>query len=352
MAVTTLIHADAIRHLRHRLSRHALRVGLCLCAILLVAFALAMVLGDYPVPLPDLLGALLSPLTGARNPGIDFIVLNVRLPRAVLAVLSGAAFGLSGSIFQTLLRNPLASPDIIGISQGASAAAVFCIIVLGWSGGTPLALGALAGALLTALTIYALAWRDGVSPYRVVLIGIAIAAILAACIAYLFTRARLTQVQEALTWLVGSLNAAGTTQIGPLALALAVLVPAALLLSRALSVLQLGDDTAQALGARVELTRLGLMLTGVALAAFATAVVGPVAFVAFVAGPIARQLLGAGRPVLLPAMLVGAITMLGADLIAQHALPATQLPVGVVTGLLGALFLIWLLISANRAGRL
>jgi len=351
MAVTALIDAGAIRQLRHHRSRHRLRVGLTLGAVLLVAFALAMVLGDYPVPLPDLLGALLSPLTGVAHPGIDFIVLNVRLPRAVLAVLSGAAFGLSGSIFQTLLRNPLASPDIIGISQGASAAAVFCIIVLGWSG-TPLALGALAGALLTALTVYALAWRDGVSPYRVVLIGIAIAAILSACIAYLFTRARLTQVQEALTWLVGSLNAAGTTQIGPLALALVVLVPAALLLSRALFVLQLGDDTARALGARVELTRLGLMLTGVALAAFATAAVGPVAFVAFVAGPIARQLLGAGRPVLLPAMLVGAITMLGADLLAQHALPATQLPVGVVTGLFGALFLIWLLISANRAGNL
>ena len=351
MARTTPSPAGAIAQLRRSRSRHTRRVGLALAALLTIAFALAMTLGDYPVPLPDLLGALLSPLTGITRPGIDFIVLQVRLPRALLAVLSGAAFGLSGAIFQTLLRNPLASPDIIGISQGASAAAVFCIIVLGWSG-PPLALGALAGALLTAFAVYALAWRDGVSPYRVVLVGIAMAAILSSTISWLFTRARLADVQEALTWLVGSLGAAGMAQLAPLALALALLVPAAMLLSRGLSALQLGDDTALALGTRVEPTRLGLMLTAVALSAFATAAVGPVAFVAFVAGPIARHLFGATRPGLLPVMLVGAITMLGADLIAQHGFPATQLPVGVVTGLFGALFLIWLLISANRAGRL
>ena len=351
MNFATPLDADAIKQIRHSLWRRTRNVCLALALILLAAFALAMVLGDYPVPLPDLARALLSPLTGIRDPGIDFIVLNVRLPRAILAVLAGAAFALAGSLFQTVLRNPLASPDIIGISQGASAAAVFCIIVLGWTGAS-LALGAFAGALLTAAAIYALAWRDGISPYRVVLVGIAMAAILSAVIAYLFTRARLADVQQALFWLVGSLGAAGTSQLVPLALALVVLVPLAMLASHGLSALQLGDDTARALGSRVELTRLGLLLTAVALAAFATAAVGPVAFVAFVAGPITRQLVGTSSAGLLPVMLVGAITMLGADLIAQHALPATQLPVGVVTGLFGALFLIWLLISANRAGRL
>lgn len=350
MQASATADAGVIAAIRRDLSRRTLRVSLALAAILLVAFALAMTLGDYPVPLPDVVLSLLSPLTGVKNPGIDFIILNVRLPRAVLAVLSGVAFALSGSIFQTLLRNPLASPDIIGISHGASAAAVFCIIVLNWSG-TPLAFGALGGALLTALVIYVLAWRDGVSPYRVVLIGIAMAAILSASISYLFTRARIAEVQEALGWLVGSLNAASTSQIVPLATALVLLVPTGLLLTRSLATLQLGDDTARALGSRVEFNRLGLVVVAVALSAFATAAVGPVAFVAFVAGPIARQLLGSGRRGFVPAMLVGAITMLGSDMLAQHAIPATQLPVGVVTGLFGALFLLWLLTTSSRAGR-
>jgi len=350
MADIAIIDAGAIAQIRQRLNRRTLLVSVALFAVLLLTFGLAMTLGDYPVPLPSLLTALFSPLTGIKTPGVDFIVLNVRLPRAVLAVLTGMGFALSGTIFQTLLRNPLASPDIIGISYGASASAVFCIIVLNW-GGPLLSFGALGGALLTALAIYGLAWRDGVSPYRVVLIGIAMGAILSAIISYLFTRARISEVQEALAWLVGSLNAAGASQIGPLSVALLVLVPAGLLLGRNLSVLQLGDDTARALGGRVELTRLGLITVAVALSAFSTAAVGPVAFVAFVAGPIARQLLASGRHGFIAAMLVGAVVMLGSDIVAQHALPDTQLPVGVVTGLFGALFLLWLLMASNRAGR-
>jgi iron complex transport system permease protein len=335
---------------RRQLDRRTLMVSGWLLAALAITFALSMYLGDYPVPPWDIVRALFSPFTGAENPGVDFIVLVVRLPRAVLAILAGAAFALSGIIFQTLLRNPLASPDIIGISNGASAAAVFCIIVLGW-GGTLLSLGALAGALLTALAIYLLAWRDGVSPYRVVLIGIAIAAMLIAVISYLFTRARIFEVQEAMAWLIGSLNAANFSQAAPLALAMLVLVPAGLTLERGLTALQLGDDTATALGSRVELTRLALIVVAVALSAFATAAVGPVAFVAFVSGPIARRLLGSGRNGFVPAMITGAIVMLGSDMVAQHALPATQLPVGVVTGLFGAAFLLWLLASANKSGR-
>lgn len=351
--MTTAAHtadSSAIAATRRHLDRRTLSVSGWLVAALVLAFALSMYLGDYPVPPGEIVRSLFSPLTGAKNPGVDFIVLNVRLPRAVLAVLAGGAFALSGIIFQTLLRNPLASPDIIGISNGASAAAVFCIIVLGW-GGTLLSFGALAGALLTALAIYVLAWRGGVSPYRVVLIGIAVAAMLTAVISYLFTRARIFEVQEAMAWLVGSLNAASFSQAAPLAVAMLVLVPAGVALERGLAALQLGDDTAIALGNRVELTRLGLIVVAVALSAFATAAVGPVAFVAFVSGPIARRLLKTGRNGFVPAMIVGAIVMLGSDLVAQHALPATQLPVGVVTGIFGAGFLLWLLASANRAGQ-
>lgn len=340
----------AVGSIRRRLATRRHAVTSALVILLMLTFALAMYLGDFPVAPGDVIRSLLSPFTGELNKGIDFIVLNVRLPRATLAVLTGMAFGLSGIIFQTILRNPLASPDIIGISHGASAAAVACIIVLGLSG-FAVSLGALAGAILTALAIYALAWRGGVTAYRVVLIGIGMAAMMSALVSYLFTRARLMDVQQALAWLVGSLNAANLGDIIPLAIALLVLLPPTIALARGLDAMQLGDDTARALGARVEIIRLGLILAGVGYTAFATAAIGPVTFVAFVAGPIARTLLAGSGKGFLQSALVGALVMLGSDLLAQHALPSVQMPVGVVTGLFGALFLLWLLVVSNRAGR-
>ncbi len=342
--------AGTVRHIRHRLATRRRAVTLALLVLLALAFAAALYLGDYYVPPGEVLRSLLSPLTGLTDRGVDFIVLNVRLPRATLAVLTGISFALSGIIFQTLLRNPLASPDIIGISHGASASAVFCIIILGFSG-IWVSLGALVGAILTALIIYALSWRGGVTAYRVVLIGIGMAAMMSAVMSYLFTRARLFEVQKALGWLIGSLNASNSGDIIGLAIALALLLPLTILLVRTLDAMQLGDDTATALGARVEAVRLGLMLVAVAYAAFATAAVGPVTFVAFVAGPIARNLLSGAGKGFVQAALVGALVMLGSDLVAQHALPMVQLPVGVVTGVFGAGFLLWLLIVSNRAGK-
>lgn len=346
----TMVHAATIAAVRRSRQSHATRVTLGLLAALLAAAIAAMLLGDFPVPPETVLQSLFSPLTGITNKGVDFIVLQVRLPRLVLALLSGAAFGLSGIIFQTLLRNPLASPDIIGIAHGASAAAVFCIIVLGW-GGLSVSLGAFAGAILTAVAIYLLAWRNGVTAYRVVLIGIGAAAMLSAVISYLFTRARLNEVQQAMAWLVGSLNAAQPADSIVLAITMLVILPALFVLVRGLDGLELGDDTAHALGTHVELTRLGLMLVAVALAAFATAAVGPVGFVAFVSGPIARRLMGGAGRGFPQAALVGALVMLVSDLVAQHALPSTQLPTGVVTGAFGATFLLWLLVVSGRSGR-
>ncbi len=333
-----------------RLANRRRSVTLGLGFLLLLTFATALYLGDYPVPPAGVVQSLLSPFTGLTDKGVDFIVLNVRLPRTVLAVLTGAAFALSGLIFQTLLRNPLASPDIIGISHGASASAVVCIILFGFTG-IAVSLGALLGAVLTALVIYALSWRGGVTSYRVVLIGIGMAAIMSAVMSYVFTRARLVEVQQALAWLVGSLNATTGNDLAPLALAMVVLLPMTVVLTRALRALQLGDDTAKALGVKVEFVRLGLILVAVAYAAFATAAVGPVTFVAFVSGPIARSLLAGSGDGFTQSALVGALVMLGSDLVAQHALPSVQLPVGVVTGVFGACFLLWLLAVSNRAGR-
>lgn len=346
----TLDAAATVRHIRHRLAARRRLVTVGLLGLLALTFAAALYLGDYYVPPGDVVRSLLSPFTGIVDKGVDFIVLNVRLPRATLAVLTGMSFALSGIIFQTLLRNPLASPDIIGISHGASASAVFCIIVLGLSG-VSVSLGAFVGAVLTALVIYGLSWRGGVTAYRVVLIGIGMAAMMSAIMSYLFTRARLFEVQQALGWLIGSLNASGSDDVLGMALTLVVLLPATALLVRSLDAMQLGDDTATALGARVEAVRLGLMLVAVAYAAFATAAVGPVTFVAFVAGPIARNLLAGSGKGFVQAALVGALVMLGSDLVAQHALPMVQLPVGVVTGVFGAGFLLWLLVVSNRAGK-
>ena len=205
--------------------------------------------------------------------------------------------------------------------------------------------------MLIAALIYGLSWRGGVTPYRLVLVGIGMAAIAAALTSYLFTRARIFEVQQALAWLTGSLNGASFETLGPLAVGLAVLTPLAMGLYRPLASLELGDDAAKALGTRVEVTRLGTLLVAVILAAFATSTVGPISFVAFAAGPVAKRLLGPAGHALLPAALVGAAVTIGADLIAQHALGRNQLPAGVVTGAIGALFLIYLLAAANRSGR-
>jgi iron complex transport system permease protein len=348
--MTLTVDTGKVEASRARSATHSRRVAIVLLLALVAAFVLAMSMGDYAIPIPGIIQSLLSPFTGLADRSVDFIVLQVRLPRAVLAVLSGAAFGLAGIIFQTLLRNALASPDIIGISHGASTAAVFCIIILGWTG-LAVSVGAFAGAILTALAIYFLAWRNGATPYRVVLIGIGTDAVLIAAMSYIFTRARINEVQQAMGWLVGSLNAARYSDIAVLALAMAVLVPAMILLLRNLDPMELGDDTARALGAPVEPARIGLMLFAVGFAAFATAAVGPVGFVAFVAGPLARALLKGASRGFLHAALVGALVMLVSDLIAQHLLPTTQLPVGVVTGACGALFLMWLLVASGRSGR-
>lgn len=345
-----LAPAASVAAARRKLRGRWVAVSLGLGAVVLVLMALALTIGDYPLPVGEVVRSLLSSYTGAADQANDFIVLSVRLPRAVTGLLAGAALGLSGVIFQTVLRNPLASPDIVGITTGAGTAAVIAIIMFHLSG-IAVALSATGGAVTIAALIYLMSWRGGVTPYRLVLVGIGMAAIAAAITSYMFTRARIFEVQQAMAWLTGSLNGATFEQLGPLALGLLVLAPLSVVLYRPLSSLELGDDAARALGTRIEITRLGTLLVAVVLASFATATVGPLAFVAFASGPVARRLLGPAGNALLPAALVGAAVTIGADLIAQHALGHSQLPAGVVTGAIGAAFLIYLLAAANRSGR-
>lgn len=333
---------------RRSRKRRELLVGSAIAVVALIVFTLALTLGDFPVSPSQLIGSLLSPITGSANPGIDFIVLELRLPRAIAALLVGAAFGIAGIVFQSILRNPLASPDVIGISAGASAAAVYAIVLLGWSG-ILVSFSAFAGAAVAAIAIAAFAWRKGLDGYRIVLVGIGVAAILNAVVSYVLTRGTITEAQQALTWLVGSFNGSSfESQVVPLAIALAVLLPLVLVLGPDLKNLQLGDDAARALGTRAELSRVVLLGAAVVLAAFAAATVGPLAFVAFLAGPIARRILGTASLGVIPTALIGAIITIGADLVAQYLFPV-QLPAGVVTGAVGAPYLLWLLATSSRA---
>lgn len=333
-----------VRTVRHRLQRRTILACVGLLVALLAIFCASMIVGDFPISLPDLFYAL----TGRGTSATNFIVYDLRLPRTVTGMLVGLCFGISGAVFQSMIRNPLATPDIIGVTSGASAAAVFAILGLGLSG-IVISVFAFGGALLIAVLIYLLAYRGGMSGYRFVLIGIGMAAVMSALIEYQMTRATVEDAQNALLWLTGSLAGSSTSTMITLAALAVVIVPLALIAGGWLSGLQLGDDTASSIGLSVQRSRLLLILLGVALAAIATAAAGPVAFVAFVSGPIARRLTRGTGTALIPAGLVGALVVSAADFAGQHLLPV-QLPVGILTAVIGAPYLIFLLIRSNRLG--
>lgn len=293
-------------------------------------------------------GEVLRVVLGEDVPGASFTVGELRLPRATVGALAGMAFGLGGVTFQTMLRNTLASPDIVGITAGASAAAVVCLVLLHLDERVTSAVAIVAG-LAVALLIYVLAYKDGVLGTRLILIGIGVSAMLKSVVAYVIVRAASWDLQVAMRWLSGSLNGASWSVVAPLAVAVAVLAPVLLLRGRDLDLLQHGDDTAAALGVDVERTRVVAILAAVGLISFATAATGPIAFAAFLAGPIAAGIVGPGRSLMVPAALVGAVLVVGADLVGQLAF-GSRYPVGVVTGALGAPYLVYLLVRSNRAG--
>jgi iron complex transport system permease protein len=329
---------------RVRRVRGRRRVILALVALILTMVVVSLMVGQTFYSFTDVTRVVL----GQDVPGASFTVGRLRLPRVALAVVAGLSFGIGGVAFQTMLRNPLASPDIIGISAGASAAAAFAIVILGLSGGAVSVVAIVVG-LGVAVVIYLLAFTGGGGGTRLILIGIGVAAMLDSVTAYVISRAGQWDLQEALRWLTGSLNGASWQQVAPALLALVVLAPMLLGQSRNLASLQLGDDTASALGVRVERSRLTVLVTAVGLIAFATAAAGPIAFVAFLSGPIAARIVGPRGSLLLPSALVGAALVLLADLCGQYAF-GTRYPVGVVTGVLGAPYLVYLIVRTNRAG--
>ncbi|EAR25832.1 putative iron-siderophore uptake system transmembrane component [marine actinobacterium PHSC20C1] len=316
-------------------------------SVLAVALALVSIaVGAYTLSLPDLVATLF----GGGATSDRFIVFKLRLPRVVLAVLVGIAFGLAGALFQSLLRNALASPDIIGISGGASVAAVLSLFVFGASG-LAVSMSALGGALVVAFAIYLLSWRSGMNGMRFVLIGVGIAFMAQAVLGYLITRGDVRDAQQALVWMVGGLGGASWEDILIMAVSLAVLLPAVAVLAGKLRILQLGDDLAAGLGVSVQRSRLALIVVAVALVAIATALVGPIAFVAFVSAPIARRMVRGGGLALIPSALVAIVLVLSSDFVAQHLITTgTQVPTGIVTGIVGAPYLLWLISTTNREG--
>jgi iron complex transport system permease protein len=316
--------------------------------VLAVAAVGAYVLATGDIQLP--LGDVLRGVAGTADPPIEYVVRDLRLPRLLTGLLVGAALAASGAVFQSLTRNPLGSPDVLGCTQGAAAGALLVILVVG-GGLTQLVTGAMIGGLATAGFVLALTRRRGLSGHRLVLVGIGLGAMLLAANNFLLSRANLERAVVAQAWLVGSLNARGWEYVGPLAIALAVLLPSTVLLVRPLASLEFGDEVATAVGVRTEAVRWALLVLGTVLACVATAAAGPVVFVALAAPQIAKRMTRAPGPVVLTSALTGALLLAASDLAAQRVFAPTQLPVGVATGALGGCYLVWLLASQWRSGR-
>jgi iron complex transport system permease protein len=319
-----------------------------------VLVVLDLAFGDFEMPI----GTVVSTLLGGGDAASEFIIHELRLPQTTVAVLTGMALGLAGALTQTFARNPLASPDILGVTEGAAVGAVSVIVLSGASGyggglvsgtlqtvGLPVA--AFIGGLVTAAALYLLSWRRGIDGQRLVLVGIGLGAALSAVVSWLLVKARIQDAASAQVWLTGSLNARGWDHAVPLLLALLALVPLALLLVRSLNALLLGDDSARGLGTRLQTTQVLTLVAAVGLTSVAVSAVGPLEFVAFVVPQVALRLTGGSRPPMLASMALGACLVVAADLLTRVVIPFA-LPAGLVTAAVGAPYLIWLLLRPNR----
>lgn len=345
MSAAAIPDVKALRAARSRRIRAQALVVLVLAFLVVGLWAASLMFGEsFYGP-----SEVWRVIAGERVPGASFTVGTLRLPRATLAVLAGLAFGSAGVTFQTLLRNQLASPDVIGISAGASAAGVIGIVILGLNE-TTVSLLALAAAIGTAVAIYALSYKGGFAGTRLILIGIGVSSMLGAVVTYTLAQASAWDLQVATRWLTGSLNSAGWPRVAPLAATCAVILPSMWVNSSKLAAMRFGDDTASGLGVKVFSVRVWTIVAAVTLVAVATASCGPIAFVAFMSGPIAARISRSASSLVLPASLVGAILVLASDLIGQFAFGA-RYPVGIITGALGAPFLVYLLIRSNRQRR-
>ena len=333
-----------IKHAYYKRRARAVIANVSLIAIVLCICIMMLLYGNTNYSLD----VVIRVLRGENIQGATFAIATLRLPRMLSGLLVGIAFGIAGNTFQTMLRNPLASPDIIGVTSGSSVAAVFCILVLGLSGPAISIISVISG-LLVSMLIYLLSKDISFSGSRLILIGIGIQAMLQAAISFLLLKASQYDVPGAMRWLSGSLNGMTMKGIPTLFIVVMVFGIISLLFTKYLQVLELGDEFATTLGIRLNLVRIILILSAVFLIAFATSTTGPIAFVAFLAGPIASKIVGRGSSNVLASGLVGALLVLSSDMIGQYVF-STRFPVGVITGILGAPYMLFLLICINRRG--
>lgn len=328
------------------LDARAALTWVALLGVLAALGAVALTLGESPIPIGDVFAAL----AGIGDASTARVVQEWRLPRIALAVLGGASLAVSGAIFQSMTRNPLGSPDIIGFSTGAYTGALVATLVLGTDIASA-STGAFAGGLATALAVYALAFKRGVLGFRLIVVGIAVSAVLAALNAYLLITASLEDAVTAAVWGAGSLNGVRWPDVVPVAVTLLAAVPLCAMLSRRLTVLELGDDHARMLGVHAERSRIALIVVGVALVAVITAIAGPITFVALAAPQIAKRLVRGTGPALAASALVGGVLLLLGDVLAQRVIAPAQYPVGVITACLGGAYLVWLLARGMKEQR-
>ena len=329
----------------HRRSAAVVVIGFILLAALAVY---SLTLGDYGLSAADSFRRLL----GDGGPRDDFLgvyfVQSVRLPRMLAAIGVGVALGIAGRIFQTISGNPLGSPDIVGLSTGCATGALIAIIILG-SSPTVTGVGALLGGLVSGAIILACAGGMRVTGIRVVLVGIGCSAALRAVNSLLIVKAPLEAAQRAQLWSAGSFSGVTLARLMPLLIVVGAVVVVCAVFAVPLGLVAMGDDVATGLGVRVSRTRVLLIVVAILLVASATSVAGPVAFVALAAPHVAHRLCGGGGVGFTSAALVGALLVLVSDVCAQRLVAPAELPVGVVTGVVGGVYLLWLLIREVRS---
>lgn len=323
----------------------ALLAPVLLLVLVVVLGLWTMTLGRIELSASQVLKILLGQGDGGVG---ERVVLGIRLPRLLTAVFVGAALGISGAIFQSVSRNALGSPDIIGFTTGAATGALLRIVLVG-PGSLEVAMSAVGGGLGTALVVYLLSARAAsVGGYRLILVGIGVGSVLAAVNGLLLVKGDLDNAITANLWLAGSLAARTWAHAGPVMAGTLLLLPAVLALARPLAMIEMGDDLARQLGIAVERVRLGALFCAVVLAALATGAAGPIAFVALAAPQLAARLSGGRGLYIMGAAAMGACLLVAADLLTQ-ALPARMtLPIGRTTGIIGGLYLLWLLGRSQR----